>query len=369
MRLNVLAAIRTPHGSFLGVFKNTKATNLCEELIKRVLHFEIESIYVGCVLSAGLGQAPARQAAIGAGISTNVPCAVVNKVCGSGMQAAIMAIQDILTSQTRISIACGMESMSNAPYLIKDIRVGHKFGNSKNIDHMIHDGLEDAYSHKLMGEIADESANLYGIPRKEQEEFVLQTYKNALAANFANEIVGIDGVFEDETIKKVIIEKFNKLKPAFKKDGTITAATASSIADGASLICIADPDVKIPPIGFIVGYCIYSGNPELFTTAPIYAITGLLDKINWDINDVDLFEINEAFAIVPIIAMKELKIPREKININGGACVLGHPIGSSGIRIIVTLLHALKIYNKKRGIACICIGGGEAIAIAVESAL
>lgn len=339
---------------------------------------------MGCVLSAGLGQAPARQAALGADLPISTPCTTINKMCGSGMQSVIMGYHEIQTNHAEMIIAGGMENMSRAPYLLQGARVGLRMGSQIMKDHMQCDGLINAYDdHLSMGALAEHCANEFHITREQQDAFAIASINHAITATksgfFKNEIISIaisdqkgnvTRVTEDEGIQKANPEKIPQLKSAFIKNGTITAANASSISDGAAALMLMSSStaktLNIKPLAKIVGDATVALAPEHFPTAPIFVIEKLLQKINWKISDVDLFEINEAFAVVTLAAMKQLSIPFEKINVHGGACILGHPIGASGTRILVTLIHALKQHNKKHGVAAICIGGGEATAVAIE---
>ena len=385
----IVAAARTPIANFQGVFKSLSSTELGAIAIKGALQrsglqaTEIDEVLMGCVLAAGLGQAPARQAAIGAGLPESTPCATINKVCGSGMKAAMIAHDEILANSADIIIAGGMESMTNSPYLLPKARAGYRLGHQTVLDHMFYDGLEDAYEKgRLMGSFAEECAEQYQFSREMQDEFVkrsiLRAQQAATDESFRAEIVpvtvtGREGSTEiatDEGPLPARLDKISQLKPAFKKDGSITAANSSSISDGAAALVLMRRSMAerhgIKPLATIVGHSSLAQAPHLFTTAPIGAMQKLLQKIHWSVNDVDLFEINEAFAVVAMAAMHDLKLPAEKVNIHGGATVLGHPIGASGARLIVTLLYALEKYNLRRGIASLCIGGGEATAIAVE---
>jgi len=386
----IAAAKRTPTGSFQGILESFKGHQLGSMAIKALqADLPLDEVIMGCVLTAAQGQAPARQASIGAGLPLSVSCSTVNKVCGSGMKAIMFASDQIIVGHTNSIIAGGMESMTNAPYLLEKARFGYRIGHSHLIDHMYRDGLEDAYqknsdgSRIVMGLFAETTAEKYGFTREEQDQFAQETLERALQAiekgYFKNEIAPLEIqnsksgsilIQDDEPPTRVRPDKFSVLKPAFKRDGTITAATSSSISDGASAVWLVGEEklktISVQPLARIVGYASYSHEPEYFATAPIGAIQKLILQINWKLNDVDLFEINEAFAIVPMAVRKELDIPREKINIHGGACSLGHPIGSSGSRIVVTLVHALQQHGLKRGIAAICIGGGEGAAIAIE---
>ena len=343
---------------------------------------DITEAIIGCVLPAALGQAPARQAVLGADLLNSTSCTTVNKVCGSGMKTVMMGFDAINAGSADIVLAGGMESMSNAPHLLPKARQGYRYGHVKVLDHMAFDGLENAYDGKSMGIFADATAAKYGFTRADQDAFAAESVRRAQAAvangAFAAEIApvtvagrGGDTVLAtDEPPGLCRPEKIASLKPAFNKDGTVTAASSSSISDGAAiLILMKESDAKargITPLAKIVGHASNAHEPEWFTTAPVGAIEKLHKKLGWTAADVDLYEINEAFAVVTMAAMKDLNLPHDKVNVNGGACALGHPIGASGARLIVTLLHALKARGGKRGIASLCIGGGEATAIAVE---
>lgn len=384
----IVGMARTPLGKFLGGLKDFSSPQLGAAAIKacvdraKLAPTDIHEVLMGCVLPAGLGQAPARQAAFYAGLPTYVGCSTVNKVCGSGMKTVMLA-HDMLLNENKIMVAGGMESMTNAPYLLLKARQGYRIGRNEIFDHMMLDGLEDAYDKgRPMGYFAEICAKEYGFSRAMQDEFASVSLQRAQKSihekYFAEEIFpltiktkqGDIQIDSDEHPLSVNIEKIPSLPPYFMKDGTVTAANASSIADGAAAITLMQLQEAekrgIKPLARIVGHSSFAKAAAEFTTAPIDAIRQLLEKLNWNIADVDLFEINEAFAVVTLAAMKDLSIPREKLNIHGGACALGHPIGASGTRIIVTLLSALKKYNLKRGIASLCIGGGEATAIAVE---
>jgi acetyl-CoA C-acetyltransferase len=386
----VIASIgRTPQGKLLGSLKDLTAVQLGSAVIKGTLDrsgltaSDIQEVIMGCVLPAGLGQAPARQAALGAGIPPSVPCTTVNKVCGSGMKAVMFAHDGILAGSNSIYIAGGMESMTNAPYLIPKGRQGYRLGHAEILDHMMLDGLEDAYEkNRAMGYFAEECATEYGFTRETQDKYAIASLERAQKAirekSFVEEIIpltlktrqGDIVVDTDEHPNSVKAEKIPQLPPAFVKDGTVTAANSSAIADGAAALVLMSGEEaekrKIKPLARIVGHSTFAKPPHQFTTAPISAIRQLLDKIQWKIEEVDLFEINEAFAVVTLAAMHDLNIPHEKLNIHGGGCALGHPIGASGARILVTLISALKAAGLKKGIASLCIGGGEATAIAVE---
>lgn len=384
--IGIFAAKRTAIGSFQGQFSQYSATDLGAHAIKAIAksstEIKIDEVLMGCVLQAGLGQAPARQASIKAGLSHLIPATTINKVCGSGMQSIIFACDSIRLGRISAAIAGGMESMTNAPYALEKSRSGYRFGHNIILDLMLHDGLEDSFA-KLkdknrcaMGHIADTTAAKYEITRDLQERFAKETYEKALNAQNSNafewEITPIthkdrngEKILNiDEQITRVNPEKFSSLKPAFNQDGSITAATSSSIADGSAAIMLSS-NYKEAPFK-IAGYICHAQSAETFTEAPIQAIEKLCKQIDWNIKSVDAFEINEAFAIVPILAINNLGIPREKVNIFGGACAIGHPIGVSGARIVVTLLNIMQKYELKRGIAAVCIGGGEATAIAIE---
>lgn len=386
----ITAAKRTPVGSFQGQLSLYRSPDLAACVMKDIfkalpsLKDTIDEVILGCVLSAGLGQAPARQAVLQSGLQHNVNATTINKVCGSGMKAVMQACDMIRLQNARAILAGGMESMSNAPYLLPKGRSGYRFGHGSCLDHMMWDGLEDASSPALdgartpMGLFAEKTAEKYGFTRAQQEKFAVETFqyfhKAMSEGAFSNEITPLSfkesAIDTDEPPTKVKVEKFEKLKPAFQKDGTVTAATSSSIADGAAVLCIEDEGTARaagrPILARIVDYVSAAREPEWFTLAPILAIEKIMRQVGWSMKDVDLFEINEAFAVVPMAAMHDLNIPREKVNIHGGACTLGHPIGASGARILVTLVHALRHHHLKRGIATACIGGGEATAVAIE---
>lgn len=391
----IVASNRTPIGAFQGAFKKLTATDLGAQAIKGLMHkvsdtnMHIDDVILGCVVQAGLGQSAARQAVLKAGLLESTPATLINKVCGSAMRAVMYGVDQIKAGNASTVIAGGMESMSNAPYLLPKARSGLRMGHGEIIDSLFFDGLEDACGdakkspRTLMGAFAEATAEKYALPRSQQEEFSIQTFENYQnnMAHHQNEITPITfdsgrgamvTVDQDEPPQKVVTDQFSALRPVFKKDGTVTAATSSSLADGAAALLLMDEkyagEQGLSIEVHIIGSAQYAHAPEWFTTAPVGAIKNLLSSIGWNINDVDLFEINEAFAVVPMVAMQELQIPREKINIFGGACTIGHPIGCSGARIIVTLINALKCKGLKRGIASICIGGGEALALAIEIA-
>lgn len=388
----IVSAARTPMGTFQGGLSSLTAPTLGSIAIQAVVDRagipaeHIEEVLMGCVLPAGLGQAPTRQAALLAHLPTSTACTTVSKVCGSGMKAIMIAHDGIHADSFEIIIAGGMESMTNAPYLLPKARGGARLGHSQMIDHMFLDGLEDAYSKegrgRLMGTFAEECAEQYHFSRQAQDEYAILSTKRAQESSqngsFDWEIVpvtisGKKGemvLSQDEGPFAVNLAKIPELKPAFKKDGTVTAANSSSISDGAAALLMMRESVAkklgLQPLAKIVGHVNHASTPALFPTAPIGAIQKLLNKVDWVKESVDLFEINEAFAVVPMAAMHDLHIPIEKVNIHGGACALGHPIGASGARIVVTLLGALKKYRLKRGVASLCIGGGEATALALE---
>lgn len=376
---------RTPLGAFQGALKGFSSTDLGSHVIKGCLegfdNVRVDNVLMGCVLPAGLGQAPARQAAINAGLPFNVNAITINKVCGSGMQSIMLAHDMIMAGTSSVAIAGGMESMTNAPYLLEKARSGYRLGHNKIIDHMFKDGLEDAYSNgKLMGEFAEDTAELYKFSREDQDNYAIKSVQKAQKNldNLKNEIYpieikskkGSEILDKDETPLKVDIEKIKKLRPAFRSNGTVTAASSSSIADGAGCVLLMKESMaaklNCTPIAKIVSFSSFSQDPKFFTTAPIGSIKDALSKADWQLNDVDLFEINEAFAVVAMSAMHDLEIPEEKVNIFGGACALGHPLGASGVRIVITLLNALKTTGQRRGLATLCVGGGEGVAITVE---
>ena len=385
----ITGAARTPIGSFQGVLSDVSATNLGATAIAAAIDRSaiepesVEEVIMGCVLPAGLRQAPARQAALGGGLPLSTPCTTINKMCGSGMKAAMLGHDLIVSGSAEITVTGGLESMSRAPYLLQKARSGYRLGNSEILDHMFVDGLEDAYQPgKLMGHFAEDCAQRYNFSREDQDGFAIESLTRATEAiengAFRREIVPVSVTKRNETISVDIdqhpltanIEKIPSLKPAFRKDGSVTAANSSSISDGAAALVMmklsnAERGGHVP-LARVWGHSSFAQEPGLFTTAPIFAIRKLLDTLGWDTSTVDLFEINEAFAVVAMAAMHDLQIPHEKLNIHGGACALGHPVGASGARIIVTLLHALERNGLRRGIAALCIGGGEATAMAFE---
>ena len=387
----VVGAARTPMGGFQGDLKDLRAAELGAAAIAAGLERAglapeaVEEVVFGCVLPAGQGQAPARQAALGAGLPMATGATTVNKMCGSGMKAAMLAHDLLLAGSAQVAVAGGMESMTNAPYLLDRARSGYRMGHGRVLDHMFLDGLEDAYDKgRLMGTFAEDCAEAYQFTREAQDAFAVGSLTKAQKAmadgSFAAEIVpvavrtrkGETLVGEDEQPPKARLDKIPTLKPAFREGGTVTAANASSISDGAAaLVLLRRSEAErrgLTPLAEIVGHATHAQAPNLFTTAPIGAIRKLAERTGWDLGAVDLFEINEAFAVVPMAAMRDLDLPAEKVNVHGGACALGHPIGASGARVMVTLLAALRKYGLKRGIAALCIGGGEATAVALEIA-
>jgi acetyl-CoA C-acetyltransferase len=385
----IVSFARTAIGNLLGQLKNYSAPQLGGLALKAAMERaelspnDIEEVMMGCVLTAGIGQAPARQAALAAGCKETTPCTTINKVCGSGMRALMYAHDTIYAGTTNIILAGGMESMSNAPHLLQQARIGFRLGHQQCVDHMLLDGLEDAYDKgRAMGYFAEQCAKQYGFSRKQQDDYAISSFERATYAtrekNFAAEIVPIihsakqaEQIIEtDEHPFSVNPEKIPALSPAFVKEGTVTAGNSTSLADGAAALALmrlsAAEKRGIKPIARIISHHSIAKAPHEFPTAPIDVTKQLMQKIHWSLDQVDLFEVNEAFAVVILAIMHDLKIPREKINIHGGACALGHPIGATGARILVTLLAALQKHDLKRGIASLCIGGGEATAIAVE---
>jgi len=385
----IVSAVRTPMGGLQGDLKSLTAPQLGSAAIRGAVEragidaASVEQVLFGCVLPAGQGQAPARQAALGAGLDKHTTCTTLNKMCGSGMQAAIMAHDLLLAGTAEVVVAGGMESMTNAPYLLDKARGGYRMGHGKIIDHMFMDGLEDAYDKgRLMGTFAEDCAQANGFSREAQDQFAIASLTRAQDATksgrFAAEIIPVEVtegkqtriIKDDEQPPKARLDKIAQLKPAFREGGTVTAANASSISDGAAALVLMRRSQAekqgLKPLAVIHGHSAFADTPALFPTAPIGAIDKLLVRTGWKLAEVDLFEINEAFAVVTLAAMKHLDLPHDKVNIHGGACALGHPIGASGARILVTLLSALRQNNLRRGIAAICIGGGEATAMAVE---
>ncbi|MCK4945597.1 MAG: acetyl-CoA C-acyltransferase [Alphaproteobacteria bacterium] len=388
----IVGMARTPMGSFQGELAGFTATDLgkavIEEAVKRsgLKVDDIDDVIMGCVLSAGQGQAPARQAAIMAGLPDSTGAMTINKVCGSGMKAAMLAHDSLLVGTSSIMVVGGMESMSNAPYLLDKARAGYRLGHGKLYDHMFLDGLEDAYQKgQAMGVFADETAKKLQITREEQDEFALTSLARALRAvkegDFKSEIVPLKMktrkkgeviISEDESPKRGRPDKIPKLRPAFSPDGTVTAASSSSISDGAAaMVMMRMSEAKkrgLKVIAVVKAHATHSQKPSEFTLAPIEVTRKVMEKASWSVEDVELFEINEAFAVVTLAAMRGLNLPHDKVNVNGGACALGHPIGASGARIIVTLLSALEKRGLKKGVASLCIGGGEAVSMALELA-
>ena len=384
----ILSAARTPMAGMMGSLSSVTATELGATAIKSALLKAgldadgVDEVIMGCVLTAGMGQAPARQAALSAGINQSTPCTTLNKVCGSGMMSVMMAGNALRSGQSKAIVAGGMESMSRAPYLIPQGRQGYRFGSAEMLDHMQYDGLQDAYQNVPMGNFAETCATQFQFSRDDQDAYAIESLRRANIAIdqglFDAEIapviiVGRQGeiiIDTDEQPGKARPDKIPLLRPAFQKDGTVTAANASSISDGAAAITLMMVDEAeargLKPIAVIQGYDQSAQEPEWFTTAPITAIKKTLARVGWSLEDVDLWEVNEAFAVVAMAAMRELGIDHNKLNVNGGACALGHPIGASGSRIIVTLIHALRQQGAKKGIASLCIGGGEATAMAIE---
>lgn len=385
----IVSAARTPMGGLQGDLSALTAGELGAVAVRAAVERSglspeaVEEVIMGCVLPAGQGQAPARQAALGGGLPLGSGCTTINKMCGSGMKATMMANDLLLAGSNSVMLAGGMESMSNAPYLLPRARQGYRMGHQQVMDHMFLDGLEDAYDKgRLMGTFAEECADHYSFTREAQDEFAISSLTRAQAAmdsgKFNAEIapVTIKGrkgdvvVSSDEQPPKANLDKIPTLRAAFRKDGTVTAANASSISDGAAaLVLMRQSEAEkrgLTPMAKILAHSTHAHEPNWFTTAPVHAMKGLLERVSWSAADVDLYEINEAFAVVTMAAMKELDLPHDKVNVHGGACALGHPIGASGARIIVTLLHALQSYDLKKGMASLCIGGGEATAIAIE---
>jgi len=392
----IVSAARTPMGGFQGELKGFAAPELGAAAIRaaveraRIKPDDVQEVIMGCVLPAGQGQAPARQASLGAGLPLAAGCTTVNKMCGSGMKAAMLAHDLLGAGSMDVVVAGGMESMSNAPYLMPKARAGYRMGHQQVLDHMFYDGLEDAYARdekgggRLMGSFAEDCADKYQFSRKEQDDFAIASLERAQKANkegwFAWEITplaikaGKEERFAetDEQPFKANIAKIPTLKPAFRKDGTVTAANSSSISDGAAALVMMRRSnaerMGLAPLAVLVGHATHAQEPGWFTTAPVGAIRKLYERTGWSSDTVDLFEINEAFAVVTMAAMKEHHLPHEKVNVHGGACALGHPIGASGARLMVTLIGALRKYGGRRGVASLCIGGGEATAVALELA-
>jgi len=384
----IVSAARTPMGGMMGSLSDVRAPDLCATSIKAAVEragieaSDVDEVVMGCVLPAGLGQAPARQASRAAGIPDAAGCTTINKMCGSGMKAVMLAHDQILAGSATVMVAGGMENMSQSPYILPKARSGMRMGHGQVIDHMFFDGLEDAYEGGLMGSFAQKSADDYSITREAMDDFAIGSLEKAISAiekgEFQEEIAPVtiksrkgDVVVDtDEQPGNARIDKIRGLRPAFKKDGTVTAANSSSISDGGSaLVLMRESEAKsrgLQPLARIVAHSTHAQLPAEFTIAPIGSIQKVLDKAGWSKDDVDLYEVNEAFAVVSILAINEMGLDADKVNVRGGACALGHPIGSSGSRIMVTLLHALKQKGLKKGVASLCIGGGEATAVAVE---
>ena len=387
----IVSAARTPMGAFQGELKGFAAPELGAAAIRAAVERaklkpeDVQEVLMGCVLPAGQGQAPARQASLAAGLPLAAGCTTVNKMCGSGMKAAMLAHDELLAGSVEVIVAGGMESMTNAPYLLPRARAGLRMGHGQVLDHMFYDGLEDAYDKgRLMGSFAEDCAQKYQFSREAQDAFAVASLQRAQKANkegwFAWETTplaikaGKDEKFieTDEQPFKANLEKIPTLKPAFRKDGTVTAANSSSISDGAAALVLMRRSTAqkrgLAPLATIIGHATHAQEPGWFTTAPVGALRKLFGRTGWSAGQVDLYEINEAFAVVAMAAMQELKLPHDKLNVHGGACALGHPIGASGARILVTLIGALRKYGGKRGVASLCIGGGEATAMAIELA-
>ena len=384
----IVAAQRTPIGAFQGIFSPAAAPDLGAAAIAGAISHsgidaaDIDQVLMGCVLPAGLGQAPARQAAIGAGIPVGAACTTVNKMCGSGMKTLMLAHDLIKAGSASIVVAGGLESMTNAPYLLPKARGGFRMGHGEVLDHMFYDGLQDPWEGQMMGHYAEQTAKKYGFSREEQDAFAIESVTRAHAAMengaFGDEISPVTmstrkgdvTVETDETPGTVSIDKIPTLRPAFAKDGTVTAASSSSISDGAAaLILMPASEAEkrgLEPLATLVGHSSFAQEPAWFTTSPVSAIKHLHDKLGWSPDDVDLYEVNEAFAVVTMAAMHDVGLDHAAVNVNGGACALGHPIGASGARITTTLLHALRARGLKRGVASLCIGGGEAVAVGIE---
>lgn len=384
----IVAAKRTPIGAFQGALSGATAPQMGGTAIAAAIADagiaadDVDKVLMGCVLPAGLGQAPARQAAINGGIPTGTPTTTVNKMCGSAMEAIMLGYDAIRAGSASVVVAGGLESMSNSPYLLPKARKGYRMGHQEVIDHMFFDGLQDPWQGKMMGHFADATADKYGFSREAQDQFAIESVNRAQAAvadgTFAAEIapITISGrkadveVTADETPGTVSIEKIPNLRPAFNKEGTVTAATSSSISDGAAatlLMTASEAERRgLEPLATLVGHSSFAHEPAWFTTAPVSAVKNLQNSLGWTADDVDLYEINEAFAVVTMAAMHDVGLDHDKVNVNGGACALGHPIGATGARITTTLLYALRARGLKRGIASLCIGGGEAVAVGVE---
>ena len=384
----IVSARRTPIGAFLGALSPLSAVQLGSAAIKGAIESagigagEVQEVIMGCVLPAGLGQAPARQAALGAGVPVAAPATTLNKMCGSGLKAVMMAADQIRSGTASIVLAGGLESMSNAPYLLPKARSGYRMGHGEVIDHMLRDGLQSPFDGKSMGCFADATASKYGFTRAQQDAFATESVRRAMRAmqggEFDTEVTpltvkgrkGDTVIARDETPGTCDVEKIPSMKPAFSKDGTVTAASSSSISDGAAALVLMDAGTAasrgLKPLVRILAYASHAQEPEWFTTAPVGAIRKVLTQLAWKPHDADLYEINEAFAVVTMAAMRDIDIDHARVNVAGGACALGHPIGATGARILTTLVHALRRRGGRRGIASLCIGGGEAVALAVE---
>jgi acetyl-CoA C-acetyltransferase len=385
----IVSAKRTPIGAFLGALSPLSAVQLGSAAIKAALEAgnvaaaDVQELIMGCVLPANLGQAPARQAALGAGVPIGVPATTVNKMCGSGLKAVMMAADQIRAGGASIVLAGGLESMSNAPYLLPKARTGYRMGDGQVIDHMMKDGLQSPFDGKAMGCFADATASRYNFSRAQQDAFAAESVRRAMQALQAGEFdvevtpVTVKGrkgetvVARDETPGTCDVSKITTMKPAFTKDGTVTAASSSSISDGAAALVVMSAATAsergLKPLARILAYASNAHEPEWFTTAPVGAIRKVLTQLNWKPHDADLYEVNEAFAVVTMAAMRDIDIDHARVNVNGGACALGHPIGATGARILTTLIHTLRRRGGRRGIASLCIGGGEAVAMAVET--
>ena len=384
----ILAARRTPVGAFQGVFAGVTGPQLGAAAVRAALADsglpagDVDEVFMGCVLSAGIGQAPARQAALGAGLPAGVPCTTVNKMCGSAMRAVMFGADQILAGSAQTVVAGGLESMTNAPYLLPKARAGYRMGHQEVLDHMFYDGLQSPWDGQLMGCFAEATSAKYGFTREQQDEFARESVRRAQAAMgggaFRAEVAPVTvksrkgdlTVDQDETPGTLDVTKIAALKPAFRKDGTVTAASSASISDGAAAVVLARASFAaargLAPLARVVGYTSFAREPEWFTLAPVGAVQKLLARLGWNAGEVDLYEVNEAFAVVAMAAIRDLGLDHRRVNVNGGACALGHPIGATGARILTTLVHALRARGGRRGIASLCIGGGEATAIAVE---
>ena len=385
----ICSAVRTPIGKFMGAISSVPSTMLGSVAIRAAVERAganpewIDEVLMGCVLSANLGQAPARQAAIAAGLQVSTPATTVNKVCGSGLKSVMLAVDGLRLGDSKVVVAGGMESMSGAPYLIPQARGGYKVGHAAFVDHLMRDGLEDAYERgRSMGTFGEDTATAYGFTREEQDAYALETVRRAQEAiakgGFADEVIAVkvatgampSDLLVDEIPGKINPAKIPGLRPAFRPDGTITAASSSANSDGAAALVLSTLGhanrFGLPVLAKVVSHATHARAPAQFTLAPIGAVQKALDRAGWAVSDVDLFEINEAFAVVVMAAMRDLNLSHDRVNVNGGACALGHPIGASGARVLVTLLHALRGRGLRRGIATLCIGGGEAVALAVE---